>query len=103
MSATRELCSTRGGREQRSDFLGPRCKFEIVYKFVYEYVTPDCTPPKEGGAASPAVTNPIPSPHASLSFLVKQPGGIGCKLHSKCSKCPPHDSMHTDTDRRSPL
>ena len=24
---------------------------------------------------------------SSLSFLVKQPGGLGCKLHSKCSKC----------------
>ena len=32
-------------------------------------------------------TNPIPLPRASLSFLVKQPGGLGCKLHSKCSKC----------------
>ena len=26
------------------------------------------------------MTNPIPLPHASLSFLVKQPGGLGCKL-----------------------
>ena len=42
---------------------------------------------QEGGAASPAATNPIPLPRASLSFLVKQPGGLGCKLHSKCSKC----------------
>ena len=25
-------------------------------------------------------------PRASLSFLVKQPGGLGYKLHSKCSK-----------------
>ena len=33
------------------------------------------------------MTNPIPLPRASLSFLVKQPGGLGCKLHSKCSKC----------------
>ena len=41
---------------------------------------------KEGGAASPAATNPIPLPRASLSFLVKQPGGLGYKLHSKCSK-----------------
>jgi hypothetical protein len=32
------------------------------------------------------VTNPIPLLRASLSFLVKQPGGLGCKLHSKCSK-----------------
>jgi hypothetical protein len=32
------------------------------------------------------VTNPIPLPRASLSFLVKQPGGLGYKLHSKCSK-----------------
>ena len=23
----------------------------------------------------------------ALSFLVKQPGGLGYKLHSKCSKC----------------
>ena len=30
--------------------------------------------------------NPIPLPRASLSFLVKQPGGLGYKLHSKCSK-----------------
>ena len=41
-----------------------------------------------GGAASPAVTIPIPLLRASLSFLVKQPGGLGYKLHSKCSKCP---------------
>ena len=41
---------------------------------------------QEGGAASPAAMNPIPLPRASLSFLVKQPGGLGCKLHSKCSK-----------------
>jgi hypothetical protein len=34
----------------------------------------------------PAVTNPIPLLRASLSFLVKQPGGLGYKLHSKCSK-----------------
>ena len=34
---------------------------------------------KEGGAASPAATNPIPLPRASLSFLVKQPGGLGYK------------------------
>ena len=27
------------------------------------------------------------SPRASLSFPVKQPGGLGYKLHSKCSKC----------------
>ena len=33
------------------------------------------------------MTNPIPLPRASLSFLVKQPGGLGYKLHSKCSKC----------------
>ena len=26
-------------------------------------------------------------PRASPSFLVKQPGGLGYKLHSKCSKC----------------
>ena len=35
--------------------------------------------------ASPAATTPIPLPRASLSFLVKQPGGLGYKLHSKCS------------------
>ena len=45
---------------------------------------------QEGGAASPAATNPIPLPRASLSFLVKQPGGLSCRLHSKCSKCPPY-------------
>ena len=33
------------------------------------------------------MTNPIPLPRASLSYLVKQPGGLGYKLHSKCSKC----------------
>ena len=27
--------------------------------------------------------------YLSLSFLVKQPGGLGYRLHSKCSKCPP--------------
>ena len=43
-------------------------------------------PYQEGGAASPAATNPIPLPRASLSFLVKQPGGLGYKLHSKCSR-----------------
>ena len=32
---------------------------------------------KLGGAASPAARNPIPLPRASLSFLVKQPGGLG--------------------------
>ena len=42
---------------------------------------------QEGRAASPAATTPIPLPRASLSFLVKQPGGLGYKLHSKCSKC----------------
>ena len=41
---------------------------------------------QEGGAASPAATNPIPLPRASLSFIVKQPGGLGYKPHSKCSK-----------------
>ena len=41
---------------------------------------------KEGGAASPAATNPIPLPRASLSFLVKQPGGHGYKLHSRGSE-----------------
>ena len=33
------------------------------------------------------MTNPIPLPRASLSSLVKQPGELGYKLHSKCSKC----------------
>ena len=48
---------------------------------------------KEGLAASPAALNPIPLTSALLSFLVKQPGGSGCRLahgnrlHSKCSKC----------------
>ena len=41
---------------------------------------------RKGEPPHPAVTNPIPLPRASLSFLVKQPGGLGCKLHSKCSK-----------------
>jgi hypothetical protein len=42
---------------------------------------------QEGRAASPAATIPIPLPRASLSLLVKkQPGGLGYKLHSKCSK-----------------
>ena len=41
---------------------------------------------EEEGAASPAARNPIPLPRASLSFSVKQPGGLGYKLHSKCSK-----------------
>ena len=31
--------------------------------------------------------DPVTSRLASLSFLVKQPGGLGCILHSKCSKC----------------
>ena len=31
-----------------------------------------------------AAKTPIPLPRASLSFLVKQPGGLG---YSKCSKC----------------
>ena len=44
---------------------------------------------RKGEPPHPAVTNPIPLPRASLSFLVKQPGGLGCKLHSKCSKCVP--------------
>ena len=30
--------------------------------------------------------DPVALPRASLSFLVKQPGGLGCILHSKCSK-----------------
>ena len=34
---------------------------------------------------SPAATTPIPLLRASLSFIVKQPGGLGYKLHSKCS------------------
>jgi hypothetical protein len=42
---------------------------------------------RKGEQPHPAVTNPIPLLRASLSFLVKQPGGLGCKLHSKCSKC----------------
>ena len=43
-------------------------------------------PFRKSMAASPAATTPIPLPRASLSFLVKQPGGLG--LHSmKCSKC----------------
>ena len=41
---------------------------------------------QEGRAASPAATTPIPLPRASLSFIVKQPGGLGYKPHSKCSK-----------------
>ena len=44
---------------------------------------------RKGEQPHPAVTNPIPLPRASLSFLVKQPGGLGCKLHSKCSKFVP--------------
>ena len=37
---------------------------------------------QEGRAASPAAKTPIPLPRASLSFLVKQPGGLGYKLPS---------------------
>ena len=42
----------------------------------------------KGEQPHPAVTNPIPLLRASLSFLVKQPGGLGYKLHSKCSNPP---------------
>ena len=41
---------------------------------------------RKGERPHPAVTNPIPLLRASLSFLVKQPGGLGYRLHSKCSK-----------------
>ena len=34
---------------------------------------------------TPAATTLIPLPRALLSFLVKQPGGLGCKLHSEQS------------------
>ena len=42
---------------------------------------------QEGGAASPGCDEPDPvTSRLACSFLVKQPGGLGCKLHSKCSK-----------------
>jgi hypothetical protein len=40
-----------------------------------------------GSRSLPMGSRSLPLPRASLSFLVKQPGGLGCKLHSKCSKC----------------
>ena len=42
---------------------------------------------QEGGAASPGCDEPDPvTSRLAYSFLVKQPGGLGYKLHSKCSK-----------------
>ena len=41
-----------------------------------------------------------PDPVTSLSFLVKQPGGLGYKLHSKCSKTHSrHTQSHADPSR----
>ena len=50
-----------------------------------------------------AATTPIPLPRASLSFLVKQPGGLGCKLHSKCSKCKAAHSQAATGTRLVPI
>ena len=60
-----------------------------------------------GRATSPAAKTPIPLPRASLSFLVKQPGGLGYRLHSKCSKCSAglakrRQEQHIDRSQVSP-
>ena len=56
---------------------------------------------RKGEPPHPAVTNPIPLPRASLSFLVKQPGGLGCKLHSKCSKARQAQNLNPGQDTRA--
>ena len=61
--------------------------------------TTNRTTSKEGGAASPAATNPIPLPRASLSFSVKQPGGSGTRLQTALQA--PRD-MHMDMHRERP-
>jgi hypothetical protein len=36
----------------------------------------------------------------SLSFLVKQPGGLGYRMHSKCSKCSKQNKQNKQNNQR---